>query len=260
MRRHPVLAFAPAIVLAIAGLALGYARPPTYKATAELAVGQIDVSDPAAVGSVVQASQSLAVVYSRMIFSTGVERRVRRRLGEEASGSISATPIPGSPLVRVTGTGDSSKEAVHVANVAAHSLLDYAETYDSTSAQEAEIAKRFRKAAVRVTVLTRRVGKLGQAAFLNPTKANRRRAAVAKAQLEDAKLRRETLRLDFATSTQTGRNGPALRLFSIAESASSDRESLVQVLGLIGLLAGLALGAALATARMNRRMARLVRG
>src|SRR4051794_39832416 len=103
IRRYPLLAVTPMVVLAVLGALLGYARTPTYKATSQVAVGQLNVSDPAAVGSVVQATNSLAAVYSRLIDSTGVRQGIAKAAGPDARGSeITATPIPGSPLIRVT--------------------------------------------------------------------------------------------------------------------------------------------------------------
>src|SRR2546423_15458962 len=106
IRRYPLLAATPMVVLGALGALLGYARNPTYKATSQLAVGQLNVSDPAAVGSVVQASQSLAAVYSRMINATGVRQGISGAVHGKARGSeITATPIPGSPPIRVTAPG-----------------------------------------------------------------------------------------------------------------------------------------------------------
>ena len=260
VRRYPQLTIGPALLLMALGVALGYARPPTYTSTAELSVGQLDVSNPAAVGSVVQATQSLAVVYSRMINASGVKQTALRRLGDKASGaSISATPIPGSPIVRVTGTGDSADHAVTVANVAARSLLGYAQRYDDTRNQTRALARRYRAASLRLSSARERLQQAGHDYAGHPTAAGKRRLAAAQANLDSARLQHETLRVDYQVTQQTGRAGPALRMFSVADTASSDRASLMQVLGLIGLLAGLALGAAGATARMNRRVAALVR-
>jgi hypothetical protein len=82
----------------------------------------------------------------------------------------------------------------------------------------------------------------------------------AEADLEGARLLRDSLRFNFQISQQNiGSRGPVLRSFRDARGASSDRRSTMEILGLSGLLAGLALGAALATARLNRRLSRLTR-
>jgi hypothetical protein len=259
IRRYPYLTVIPAILLAAAGVALGYLREPTYTATSELSVGRVDVSNPAAVGSVVQATQSLAVVYSRMIDASGVKERAARKLGARAAGStISATPIPGSPIVRVTGTGDSEPHAVRVANTAARSLLRYAAGYDDTSGHARSLARRFRAVSLTLLSARDRVRRLARSVAQHPSRPGERRLNKARAALGEARLRHDTLELDYQVTQQTGRAGPALRMFSVADSATSDRASLMQILGLVGLLAGLALGAALSRARMNRRVAKIV--
>src|SRR3954451_23098327 len=83
IRRYPLTALVPLVLLTALGVGLGYAREPTYDATAQLAVGTLHISDPAAGGSVVQATQSLAAVYVRMIDATGVQRNALRRLGPD---------------------------------------------------------------------------------------------------------------------------------------------------------------------------------
>jgi hypothetical protein len=258
VRRYPAAAFGPLILLTVLGLALGYARPPTYTATAQVAVGTITVSDPAAVGSVVQATNSLAAVYARMINATGVKDRVRREVGDKASGaSISANPLPGSPLIRVKGKADSASGAIAVANASASALLRYAERYDDTSTQTRRLYRRFRAAAARANRAAIQVRRAAVAYGRDPTRANKRRLNRATTDSDAARLLRDALRVNYQVSQQAAGSGPALRSFARADKASSDRYESMQVLGLLGLLAGGALGAAFATARLNRRLAQL---
>ncbi len=260
VRRYPLTAVLPLILLTAIGIGLGYARQPTYKATASLAVGTLNISDPAAVGSVVQATQSLASVYARMIDATPVERKTLRRLGSGASSaSISATPLPGSPIVRVTATADSESGAIRVANVAAGALRDYAQTYEDTTGHTRTVYRRFKEAAARVNRANILVRQRAVAYGKSPTQANKRALNRATTNLDAARLLRDALRVNYQLSQQNARSSPVLRSFSRADSASSDQFESVQVLGLLGLIAGAALGAALATLRLNRRVARLTR-
>jgi hypothetical protein len=257
IRRYPLTALIPLIALTALGVALGYERNPEYTSHAELAVGQLNVNDPAAVGSVVEATQSLAAVYSRMIDATGVQRALARKLDDPAS--ISATPIPGSPLVQVTARSDSAAGAIRSANTAARALLVYARRYDDSGAQSRSVYRRFREAALRFKRTESRVERLARAYGNSPTAANERRLNAATADLEGTRLLRDALRLNYQISQQNSQASPSLRSFSVADSASDDRASSMQVLGLLGLIAGAALGAALATFRLNRRLARLTR-
>jgi hypothetical protein len=259
IRRHPVRFAVPMVALGLLGALIGYARTPTYKATSQLAVGQLNVADPAAVGSVVQASQSLAAVYSRMINATEVRQGIFGAVHGKARGSeITATPIPGSPLIRVTATGSSEGSAVAVANAAAGSLLKYARHYGSTSNRSTAIYSKYKAAALRVTRQQQKLGALGAAFSRDRSAATKHRLSSAQSDLSALQLRRDALRLDYAASQQSARSSPPLQTFTVAGAATSDRTSMVEILGLLGLIAGAALGAALATAALKRRMARLV--
>jgi hypothetical protein len=258
IRRYPLLVIVPMLVLGAVGAALGYARKPTYEASAELAVGQLNVADPAAVGVVVQATQTLAGVYARLIDAGGLQERVLRNVGRNAAGStIAATPIPGSPLVRVTATADSAGVAVDVANGASRALKDYAAQYADTRGRSRTISRRVRASVLAVGRQQDRVDQARQAFGSSPSTANRRRLNEAEADLEGAKLLRDALRINYQVAQQNARLTPPLRTFRVAEGATSDRRHTMELLGLIGLVAGVALGAALATARLNRRVARL---
>jgi hypothetical protein len=260
-RRYPLLVIVPAILLAGVGGALGYARDPTYTADAELAVGQLNVSNPAAVGVVVEATQTLASVYARLIDARGLKERVVRKVGKEAFGSsIAATPIPRSPLIRVIATADSPRVAVRVANAASDALRRYAQRYADTRKQTRATSKRVRDAELKVARQQDRVNRFTATYRGKPSIANRKRLNVAKADLEGVRLLRDSLRLNFQVSQQNiGSRGPVLRTFRDARGATSDRRSTTEILGLTGLIAGLAVGAAIATARLNRRVSRFTR-
>lgn len=260
VRRYPLLALAPVILLGAVGAALGYARDPEYKSTAELAVGQLNTTDPAAVGTVVQATQTLASVYSRLIDASGLQEGVVRSVGPAAAGArILATPIPGSPLIRISVTAQSPEVAVRVANASSQALLKYAQRYSDTRGQLREISKRVRRASIQFSRFDDRVKRAKVAYASKPNAKNRGRLSEAQADLEGARLLRDSLRINYGTAQQNGRLTPVLRIFREARAASDDRRSTMELLGLIGLVAGLAVGAALATLRLNRRLARLTR-
>lgn len=260
VRRYPLTAILPLLVLTALGIGLGFARQPTYEARAEVAVGTLTITDPSAVGSVVEATRSLAAVYARLIDATPVQERIAKRVGDRAPGaSVSATPLPGSPIIWVTATAESEDDAILVANAGADALRRHAQSYDDTSGQTRAVYRRFKQAAVRLSRANARVRRLAVIYGQNPTRRNRRRLDRATSDLDAARLLRDALRLNYQVSQQNARSSPVLRRFSRAASATNDRFESVQTFGLLGLLAGLAFGAALATARLNRRIARLTR-
>jgi hypothetical protein len=260
IRRYPFVAIAPMIVLAALGAALGYVRSPVYTATAQLAVGQPTATDPAALGNVVQASATLAGVYSRMINATDVKRSVFRAVGRPAASSgISATPVPDSPLVKVSATASSARTAVVVANAGARSLTAYVRKVNDPSGGARAIFRRFRAAALKYVQQLKIVDKLKSRYAQSATTSNQHSLDQGEADLASLLLEREGLRASYETSQLKTRSTPALSTFALARGATSDRRQVMQVLGLLGLIAGAAIGAAMASARLNRRLARLTR-
>jgi|tagenome__1003787_1003787.scaffolds.fasta_scaffold20628138_2 capsular polysaccharide biosynthesis protein len=259
IRRYPALFATPIVFFVVLGGLLGYLRTPTYTATAQLSVGQLTITDPAAIGSVIQATQQLASVYSRAIDANSVQQDVLRRAGRDASGSsLGATPLPQSPLIKVTAKSSSESKAVRVANAGAQALIGYAQRF-TRSGNVTVLFTRFRAAALKVAQLQHVVDRATRAFQGSPTDANKRELDRAQADLEGAQVERDALKLSYQSNQQTVRSAPALQTFSVAAGASNDRWSKMQLLLLLGLIAGVAVGAALTTARLNRRVARLTR-
>ncbi len=129
VRRHWVIALVPVILLVAVALVLGLKRPVTYTTTANLSVGHVYVSNPVGIPTIIEATQSLASVYSRAINSSEVvqdaRRRLRREHGPPVSGSLAATPIPQSPLIKVSAQSPSRSGAIALANAAAAALAAY---------------------------------------------------------------------------------------------------------------------------------------
>jgi len=126
--RHPLLVILPILVLGAAAAVLASQLSTTYTAASRLQVGRLQVSAPGAVGGFASASQALAAGYSRAITADGVVDPVARRLDRPAAdvrNRLFASPIPDSPLFRVEATGQSSRDAVALANAGASALVDY---------------------------------------------------------------------------------------------------------------------------------------
>jgi hypothetical protein len=260
VRRYPLMTILPMVLLAALGGALGYVRKPTYKATAQLVVGELNVSNPAAIGSVVQASESLASVYSRRINATSVRAEIGRTVGPEGeSVTVSSTPVPDSPIVKVSAKANDEHTAVTVANAASRALENNARQLDDPAGGSSAVFDRFRTTSLKVTQQQTVVRRLKQNLARSGTSENQRALNTAQAELDTLKLQRDGLRTNYQSSQQTGRSTPALSSFAEATHGTSDRSSAVQVLVLLGLIAGAALGAALATFRLNRRVARMAR-
>jgi hypothetical protein len=186
---------------------------------------------------------------------------VKKRIAKtrEARGSeIGATPIPGSPLIRVVATGHSEAQAVAASNAGSRALLDYSKQYGSSSDRTSSIYDKYKNASLAVAKAQGRVAGLAQALGRSHSAADKRALAKAQSDLDAAKLKRDGLRFKYGANQQSAQATPVLREFSQAGGASSDRVSFMEILALLGAVAGAAIGCALATTALKRRVARLM--
>src|SRR3954470_20607781 len=121
VRRHKLLAALPLIFLAVFAVAYGMRRDPTYTAEARVGVGGLDLAQPGALNGFSDATETLAATYSRVITADDVIEPLAKDLHitpSAARGRISASPVPGSSIIRVSATGLSAGAAVTTANAA----------------------------------------------------------------------------------------------------------------------------------------------
>ena len=258
VRRHWFIALVPVVVLVAGGLALALKRPPRYTATANLVVGHVYVSNPSGIPTIIDATQSLAAVYSRAIHSGAVMADTRRRVANSSSmsGEFSATPLPDSPLIKVSAESGSAHDAVVLANASAAALAAYVNQQVRDNSASATLAKRYREASLsyrRRKDTSDRVRRRYREHATRANKAARDRAAAA---ADTALLRREAVRASYEQAVQGGTSSVGVESFSRAAGAKSDRRSMTQILVFIGLVGGLAAGAALALLRAARDIRR----
>ena len=247
IKRRPLLALLPVIVFVAAGAALGVARHPVYTASTRLYV-QVPASDPSALFSLTDAAAGLASAYSRAVDANAVVDAVARDLSADpaaVSGRTAATPVPGSPVVKVIAQASSSSAAVKLANATAHELQRYTTTLNESSASSNAAIATYTAALHDVTRAQARVRAIKAAIAVAPSAAARARLAAARADLDVALLRRDAAKARYST-LQTGQQ-PTLVPLQRAALATSDRRSRLELFVFIGLLAGAVLGCALAT-------------
>ena len=255
VRRHWVVALLPVIVLVGVAVVLGLQREPRYTSTANLSVGRIYVNNPAGVSGVIEATRALAAVYSRAIRSSAVQDATARNLGERAlpaSDDVSATPVPESPLIKVSAESSSARRAIALATAASDALASYVQR-QGKSAQDAEIIADYRRAVrqYRDRVEARR--RLQRRYEADPTPANDAARDQASVAISVALLRREALRANYLNLVQGTAATASVEVFSRATTATSDRLRTLQMMGFLGLVAGVASGMALALFRGYRK-------
>jgi uncharacterized protein involved in exopolysaccharide biosynthesis len=258
VRRHWFVALFPVLLLVGGAVALGLKRPARYDASAVLSVGHVYVSTPAGIPTIIDATQSLASTYSRAIHSGEVARDTTRRLGEgsSVSGSISATSIPESPLIRVSAESSSARDAVALANASADALATYVNRQVRDNSASATLADRYREAALRYRERRSTSDRLRRRYNRDRTRENKAVRDRALAATDTAQLRREALRASYQEAVQGGTASIAVESFSRASGATSDRRSMMQILVFVGLVGGIAAGVALALLRRARDIRR----
>ncbi len=254
LRRYPVLALLPVVVLAAAGITLGLRRAPTYTASTTINVGTPDIASQATPGYV-QAEQTLASAYSREVQSQFVYNPVAKDLNlsrAEVASRLSSSAVPSSPTFTINATGPTKASAITLAATATKELQHYINVIDQGETSSAQLLNRYRAAALEADRLSGISGKLtGQNSVLpGSVSATRRRDAKVAAQV--AQLQANALGQQYTNSSTMSR-GATIQVLNPATAATSDRQTITERYGVIGVAAGLVLGAALALLVANIR-------
>jgi hypothetical protein len=250
-RRKGLIALC-AILFTLLGAAAGLLREPTYEAAATLQVGQVNPNSPGFF-SYVQSSSSLATAFSRSIAAAPVLASVERETGlpaEEAVTRLASEPIELSPAFRVIAEGTSREETMGLANAAAKAVIAYQATTNSSNPQAESLLREYQKALKDLRQAGEDVARLqggdSSAALLD-----------AEAARSAAKVRQKAIANAYiaAIGSEAPRTG-LVSLLAGATSATSDRDSKVQLYAFVGLLGGIAVGCLAAIALGRRRRGR----
>jgi hypothetical protein len=243
-RARPSRIIIPIVVLVVIALIVGVARPATYTAHATLAVGRIDVSAVAAPG-VVSASQSLASAYSRAIGADDVTEQVKKEVPNP--GSVSASPIPESPVILIESEASSEGTAVKTANAAGDALIAYINQLNSNVADSERLLKAYEEAKTEEAKLE---------SELTNDAAGTEGADLAKARLSVEELKVNASEAAYRATLEEDTSGNDLRVLTSAQEASSDRKSVLKLLLFAAVLAGAGIGLVWAYVESVRKSAR----
>jgi hypothetical protein len=255
LRRHWLVVLLSVMLLVGAAVGLGLRRPARYTSTATLQVGHVYISNPAGVSTIIEATQTLAGVYSRTIHATSVQQDVARRLQRASvrvSGALSATPLPSSPLIRVTAEATSATGATALANAGANALQAYVNHQVHATDVTATLTKRYRQAALEYRQKKDTSDRLARRYRLHRTKRNKSARDAAGAATDSALLAVQALQASYQQAIAGGTASAVVESFSRAGASTSDRRQTLQILVFVGLLGGIAAGVALALLRTYR--------
>jgi hypothetical protein len=257
IRRHWPTVVVTTLVLLAAGIAAGLARTPIYTATSELAIGRIDVNSPGSLAGFTQATESLATSYSRAIGATQVVSQTAAAVKESpdwVTSSLSATPVPQSPIFRISAKASSAKRAVETANAATTALTGYVSQLNSSNPDSTSLYRRFTDAARRASLLQTDQQSAQKAYQDHPSADTKSALADANARVNAAQLQLQALRTNYESSVAGQASTSLIQPLTTPTKASSDRNSKLEIYGFAGLLAGLLLGSLIVTRRATRRL------
>jgi uncharacterized protein involved in exopolysaccharide biosynthesis len=249
LARHKAMIAVFAIAFAVAGIAFGALRQPTYTASATLQVGEVNPNSPGFLGYV-QSASSLATAFSRAIAAVPVLAAVEKDVGlsrPQATARLSAEPIPLSPAFRIIATGPSADGAMRLSNSAAKAVVDYESHRNSANPQVADLLDEYRQSSLELRQALAKTGGL-EGSSEDPGPLLR-----AQADTSAAKVRQRAVENAYiaAVTSQAPRQGLVF-LLAGATSASSDRKAKIQLYALLGLLGGAVIGGAAAVMRERR--------
>jgi uncharacterized protein involved in exopolysaccharide biosynthesis len=243
VKRYPLLVLLPVIAFVAAGVTLGLRRAPIYTASTQINVGSPDVNSQATPGYV-QAAEALASAYSREVTSIYVYKPVAVKMGAAPSdiqSRLSSSAVPNSPTFYVNATGPSAKSAIALAGRATAALQAKINSLDAGESASPQLLKRFRSLQGQANSLFSRAGKLQNST--DPGAAAKAHNLKLDAQV--AQLQAQSLAQQYTTLATNG-HGTFIQVLNPASSATSDRNSVTERYGLVGLAAGVLMGLALA--------------
>jgi uncharacterized protein involved in exopolysaccharide biosynthesis len=245
IRRSIPLVILPVLLLVGAAVAYGLYREPTYTSEARLNVGGLNLTTQTLAGYTT-AVQQLAVAYSRAIDATPVVDPVARKLdlsAEDVARRVSATPIEGSPVIRVRATAKNGPAARKLADATAGSLVKYAIELNTGSEQSARLLRNFRAETRRMEAAGARAQRLG---------LDNKRYKALKTREDIARLKAQTAGALYQRSVAGQATRNLVQKLAPAAPATSDRNSVLQQFIAGALVGGLLIGVGLAVLRASR--------
>jgi capsular polysaccharide biosynthesis protein len=252
LKRSWQVILACVLVCVGAAVAVSLLRGPDYKAQSQLFVGSFDVRSVAIPGFVT-ASTQLADAYSRLANSDAVVIPAARQTGltrAQARERLSASNVPGSPVVRITAEGSSSRAAIALARAASDETATQVRALTTSNVEAGQLLTRFRAATTQAAITASRAGQLRSA------HASPQTIIAAQTQADTARLRANTVANLYNAALANSGAAAQVHVISAAVSATSDRGDVLQQLILVGGLAGLVAGAGVAALRERRRLPR----
>lgn len=243
------------VIFAVAGAAAGYARSPEYTAQSELTVGQASLATQSTAGYAL-AVQNLASVYSRVVTSSAVVVPAAKTAGVapgDLASRVSGSPVPESSVFRIAVKASSAAAAIGQNRTVTTEATRYIARLSNNGVAATGLARngylRASRRAARKRLESRQLS----------DKTGSKRGSVE----QIAELNAEAARFDLDATVWAARyqqsatpaegDFKGAEVLSPAASATNDRSSWTQKLGLAGAAVGLLAGIALVSTLSSRR-------
>jgi capsular polysaccharide biosynthesis protein len=260
LRTHWKVATLIVALAVVAGIAVIAVKTPTYTAETRLIVGKtVNLNNIAATPGLSVAGTELAVTYSRLLSTPSVITDAEKQAGSAgAGGSVAASPIPQSPIIRVEGTGQSAAIAMAQANAGAKALIKA--VGDVNAAQQAfvdDLLRKYEEASLRIVQDQRDLDRATTQLRNNPTNAQfEEEVAKAQTKLDTDVLVRNNLSTQYdETASPEQVNAQIIQQLGPAEDTGNDRKSVAMMVLLVAVVVG-ALGALAITVLIDKRKSR----
>jgi uncharacterized protein involved in exopolysaccharide biosynthesis len=241
----------------VLGAAFAFVKTPTYNAEMRLVVGKTaQLSNLASVPGLDAAGQSLASSYSRLVDTDEVQAATAKKMGGALNGSISASPIPDSAVVRLDASAPSQERAIALSKAGSAALVDAVNKLNDDQNKSADAILKQYEAANQIRLAAQsQVNQLqGQynaqaaagagAAALNTLQTQ---IEAAQSKVDSANVKTQALQAAYeGVFNPTTINTQIIQPAGAPKATGSNRRSTLEAGVLIGLVAGGLLGLGLA--------------
>jgi hypothetical protein len=231
LRRHWRVMVACVGGFALLAILYSVVRTPDYTAETRLAVGGLNATTPSAFTGFSTAAAQLAETDSRAVQGDAVVKDVAATLKldpAEVRRSLSAAPIPQTPVFTVTANTKSAETSVDMSRLAGEAIVR--EANRASDAAPGQLLKEYQTAERERQQAEARV-------------ASGAGSAAARADLVAAEAQADAARKRYTAAIQGG--SVRLEIIQGPAEASSDRTSKLQMLLFVGLVLGFIIGSAI---------------
>lgn len=261
LRRRPLVALAPIVLLAIAAIVLSQIRSPNYTAKARLSVTGVNLDLPGALPGFSSATQALALRFSLMVDADGVIAPAAEEIGIDATElrqSVTASPVPESSILILTAKGDEPEQTQEMANSVSKSLVAFVAA-QSEPVNERQLLRDLRKATAAASEAEVEVTDAQRDFAESQSQSAQDRLAQARTTFRELSLEQDLLQRQYRAVRTDLTPRPGLTLLRSASTVESDRGTLRQILLFAALLIGGMIGVALAVLGGNADLRREMR-